>query len=67
MYCKECGEIIADNAKFCPNCGTKQADDFNYIVSPQLTPSCNNIIDLRPLSKIKYTHDEGKRNAKTLR
>jgi hypothetical protein len=36
-------------------------------VSPQLTPSCNNIIDLRPLSKIKYTHDEGNRNAKTLR
>jgi hypothetical protein len=36
-------------------------------VSPQLAPSCNNIIDLRPLSKIKYTHDEGKRNAKTLR
>ena len=35
MYCKECGEITGDNAKFCPNCGTKQADDFNYIESKE--------------------------------
>ena len=30
-----------------------------YSVSPQLTPSFNTSIDLRPLSKIKYTHDKG--------
>ena len=28
-------------------------------VSPQLTPSFNTSVDLRPLSKIKYTHDKG--------
>jgi hypothetical protein len=37
------------------------------MVSPQLPPSFNIVIDLRPLSKIRYTHDEGNRNAKTLR
>lgn len=48
---------------------TKVINDFTRnIVSPQLTPSCNNNnnIDLRHLSKINYTHDEGNRNAKTL-
>ena len=28
-------------------------------VSPQLTPSFNTSVNLRPLSKIKYTHDKG--------
>ena len=23
MYCKECGFQLSDDAKFCPNCGTK--------------------------------------------
>lgn len=25
MYCKECGFQLSDEAKFCPNCGTKVA------------------------------------------
>ncbi|MBO4311118.1 MAG: zinc-ribbon domain-containing protein, partial [Lachnospiraceae bacterium] len=23
MYCSTCGQKLADNALFCPNCGTK--------------------------------------------
>lgn len=27
MFCKKCGESIPDNAKFCPNCGTRCNDE----------------------------------------
>ena len=39
----------------------------SYKVSPQLTPSFNTSIDLRPLSKIKYTHDWEMRSKLVLR
>jgi transposase len=39
--------------------GKNDKVDAQRIVSPQLTPSFNTSIDLRPLSKIKYTHDKG--------
>ena len=33
MYCKKCGTEIADNAQFCPACGTSQTE-----AEPQRTP-----------------------------
>lgn len=28
MYCAKCGNKLADDAEFCPNCGTKQTPDY---------------------------------------
>ena len=31
MFCSNCGNTIADGAKFCPNCGEKiEYNNFNY-------------------------------------
>jgi uncharacterized membrane protein len=35
MYCKNCGQQVADNATFCGNCGTQVGGAVNNNVPPQ--------------------------------
>lgn len=50
MYCKECGEQISNESKFCPNCGVKQShtqkitESRGPIVEVHKCPLCNSIL-----------------------
>lgn len=54
MYCAKCGNKIADDAEFCPNCGAKQTPDYKA-PAPNNNPSFKsvNFGNLRQ-GKLKY-------------
>lgn len=48
MYCKQCGQQIADDANFCPSCGTPQGDTAKGAVTHEDTTAAIEIGALDP-------------------
>lgn len=60
MYCKNCGEKLDQNAKFCPKCGTQTNAQNNYTAP---TPFGQNSVDESQNPQFQKTAFKGKQQS----